>query len=192
MARPLTLQSGILSARNAENARTAKKKGCVPSHRRRAALTQAGGRGGLDCATLSCPCPLLIAPFFICFPASVNGAHLPSLTTSGGDQETPPRPRNVHAGLDPTPSCMIRLTFQRFQLTFNKGLSQRTTNGGWALRLGRPAPEETPATAVIQSAGVSGGSGARRHMEIGSLLKGIMRARCLGAGSLFSSRSGGC
>lgn len=107
-----------------------KKKKGLPGHRRRAALTQAGG-GGLDCASLSCPSPLLIAPFFICFPASVKGARLTPLTTSGGDQD--PTPWNVRAGLDPTPSCMIRLTFHRFQLTFNKGLSQRI------------GPQQTPA-----------------------------------------------
>lgn len=43
-----------------------------------------------------------------------------------------------------------------------------TANTSSGLRLGRPTSEETTATAAIQSE-------ARRHMEIGSLLKGIMR-----------------
>lgn len=50
-----------------------------------------------------------------------------------------------------------------------------TTNTSSGLRLGRPTSEETTATAAIQSAGVAMRSEARQHMEIGSLLKGIMR-----------------
>lgn len=133
VARPLTLQSGILSARNAENARTAKKKGLSPRPPQKSSSDSEGGGGGGLCHPLL-PLSTFNRPFLHLLSCVCERCDLPSLTTSGGDQgPQTPTLWNLRAGLDPTPSRMTRLTFHRFQLTFNKGLSQRI------------GPQQTPA-----------------------------------------------